>query len=248
MPSRLRIDWKKCPDGYELIEFDPSPVKWTTSEANDWKVKPPKGFSPEMTRLLGRWGMTLGPEPGEEQSTFQVIEPLGGESIRYDPMEGVPSLFMTFANTPCTPDGICGFASEYGLIGTGDYPERAEWWYLEIKSMRDALRLLDKPQDADLIAFKEVCENVFKRTEMTLKPAPSVADILQFTVYLEPQSLLAAMWLQLALSIEVASTIVRCQQCSNFIAVAPGTNRPDRKFCSDACRMRAYRKRKGTSR
>lgn len=36
----------------------------------------------------------------------------------------------------------------------------------------------------------------------------------------------------------------RCLECSNLIDVQRGTSRPDRRYCTDACRMRAYRKRK----
>jgi hypothetical protein len=35
----------------------------------------------------------------------------------------------------------------------------------------------------------------------------------------------------------------QCAECPNFIAVHPGASPPTRRYCSDACRMRAYRKR-----
>jgi hypothetical protein len=37
----------------------------------------------------------------------------------------------------------------------------------------------------------------------------------------------------------------RCEQCQTLFPVHPGFGRPEKKFCSDACRMRAYRKRMG---
>jgi hypothetical protein len=37
----------------------------------------------------------------------------------------------------------------------------------------------------------------------------------------------------------------RCEQCRAFFPVRRGLGRPEKKFCSDACRMRAYRKRRG---
>jgi hypothetical protein len=36
----------------------------------------------------------------------------------------------------------------------------------------------------------------------------------------------------------------QCAECPNWFAVHPGSSRPEKVFCSDACRMRAYRKRK----
>lgn len=36
----------------------------------------------------------------------------------------------------------------------------------------------------------------------------------------------------------------QCAECPNWFAVHPGSGRPEKAYCSDACRMRAYRKRK----
>jgi hypothetical protein len=42
-----------------------------------------------------------------------------------------------------------------------------------------------------------------------------------------------------------ANTVHRqCEECPTWFNVAPGSGRPEKQFCSDACRMRAYRKRK----
>ena len=36
----------------------------------------------------------------------------------------------------------------------------------------------------------------------------------------------------------------QCAECPNWFAVHAGSGRPEKAYCSDACRMRAYRKRK----
>ena len=38
----------------------------------------------------------------------------------------------------------------------------------------------------------------------------------------------------------------RCEQCRAFFPVRPGLGRPEKKYCSDACRMRAYRIREAS--
>jgi hypothetical protein len=38
----------------------------------------------------------------------------------------------------------------------------------------------------------------------------------------------------------------RCEQCQTFFPVHPGLGRPEKKYCSDACRMRAYRRREAS--
>jgi hypothetical protein len=38
----------------------------------------------------------------------------------------------------------------------------------------------------------------------------------------------------------------QCAECPNWFSIYPGSGRPEKQFCSDACRMRAYRERKKT--
>jgi hypothetical protein len=38
----------------------------------------------------------------------------------------------------------------------------------------------------------------------------------------------------------------RCEQCQTFFPVHPGLGRPEKKYCSDACRMKAYRIREAS--
>jgi hypothetical protein len=40
----------------------------------------------------------------------------------------------------------------------------------------------------------------------------------------------------------------RCEHCRSFFPVRPGLRRPEKKYCSDACRMKAYRARRGAVR
>lgn len=49
---------------------------------------------------------------------------------------------------------------------------------------------------------------------------------------------------QFALSLTGEQTVRKCDECGTFFGIHPGGSRPDKKFCSDACRMRAYRRRK----
>ena len=52
------------------------------------------------------------------------------------------------------------------------------------------------------------------------------------------------MWLQFANAIEGDRDYAQCVECASWFEIAPGSGRPDKRYCSDACRMRAYRKRK----
>ena len=59
-----------------------------------------------------------------------------------------------------------------------------------------------------------------------------------------PHNLIGALWLQLALAVEQSKSYRQCFECAKWFEVAPGVGRPEKQYCSDACRMRAYRKRK----
>ena len=59
-----------------------------------------------------------------------------------------------------------------------------------------------------------------------------------------PSSLLGAMWLQFSISIQRGSHYRRCAECGKHFELAPGMARSDKQFCSDACRVRANRRRK----
>ncbi|WP_281019562.1 hypothetical protein [Minwuia sp. IMCC3077] len=63
-------------------------------------------------------------------------------------------------------------------------------------------------------------------------------------ISMKPTGLLAAMWLQFALAIDGNIDFRQCSVCRSWFEIAPGRGRPEKSYCSDACRMRAYRKRK----
>jgi hypothetical protein len=64
------------------------------------------------------------------------------------------------------------------------------------------------------------------------------------TLSFVPPNLAAALWVQFALAVTNSSEIKKCEECPTWFEVAPGEGRPEKKYCSDACSMRAYRKRK----
>jgi hypothetical protein len=63
------------------------------------------------------------------------------------------------------------------------------------------------------------------------------------SLYEVPHSLIGALWLQFAQAIHGQKKFRLCE-CGTRFEVAPDTARKDKVFCSDACRARAYRRRK----
>jgi hypothetical protein len=63
---------------------------------------------------------------------------------------------------------------------------------------------------------------------------------------IRPHSLRDAIWAQLVLAIDGNVNLRGCVECRKWFTLEAGRGRSDKEYCSNACRMRAYRKRKGT--
>jgi hypothetical protein len=62
-------------------------------------------------------------------------------------------------------------------------------------------------------------------------------------LYIVPDGLIGALWLQFARAIERDSRFRQCAECGIWFELAPGTARADKLYCSTPCRTKAYRKR-----
>ena len=58
-----------------------------------------------------------------------------------------------------------------------------------------------------------------------------------------PHNLLGALWFQFASSISGNKSYRGCEVCGRAMEMSPDVNRADRRYCSDACRSRALRRR-----
>ena len=59
-----------------------------------------------------------------------------------------------------------------------------------------------------------------------------------------PRGLIGALWQQATLAIDGHVDFLQCRQCRDWFGISAEHARPEKLFCSNACRMRAYRKRK----
>jgi hypothetical protein len=65
-----------------------------------------------------------------------------------------------------------------------------------------------------------------------------------FQLKMIPHDLIGFMWVQFAEAVAGGKEFRQCASCARWMEIAPGQGRPEKVYCSDACRMRAYRKRK----
>jgi hypothetical protein len=57
-----------------------------------------------------------------------------------------------------------------------------------------------------------------------------------------------ALWLQLADAVVNQRDYARCRVCAKWFELSPEASRSHRRFCSDACRVSAYRGRQSLAR
>ncbi len=112
---------------------------------------------------------------------------------------------------------------------------------------------VSNPERLDLIEKKDFVTAAFFVVQdfindgLRARASPELkweASQQRHATHLVPSSLIGALWLQLALAVEGNKEHRQCHECKSWFEIFPGSGRPDKLYCSDACRMRAYRKRK----
>lgn len=78
------------------------------------------------------------------------------------------------------------------------------------------------------------------RLQMRVNWSPKAGLLLR----LHPRDLLTAIWLQFALAVTGDKQYRACDACGKSYEIAPDTARTNKVFCSNRCKVRAYRERK----
>ncbi len=174
----------------------------------------------------------------------------GRETERYRPVDMYPALFMELADSEATREGAARFISRYGLpnvVENNSIQTPAVLWTVlgNIKAIKSAVRSWEryrKTGKAEAL-IKRVTDELLREANLyvELRETPE-HDTL--SMVLVPISLIAAIWLQFAQAITANYGFRQCDECLTWFQVAPGKGRPEKRFCSNACSMRAYRKRK----
>jgi hypothetical protein len=248
MSALLEFECEVCVDGYEVITIDePEPEP------------DPEDDDPPTVVVFG---------------IKRMLQPRSERTRRFDLFSN-PSAFLEFVQTPDTPDAIKDFADRYGLLeplkvprlklegitlvvddnAQSVEPNRTESlisWSINIREMRQAVELWQKSKITG--DFSKIIRAIQKRLVVPMNPVPGVPvelllkkDPLSASARLciRPRSLLHALWAQLLLMIDGNVNLASCVQCRKWLTLEAGQGRSDKEYCSNACRMRAYRKRKG---
>ena len=171
-----------------------------------------------------------------------------------------PCLHRIVADCPPEKDAILDLAGRYGLLTVSLSrspvpgkpvpsallsPEPVEVWKATIRELRSAAELWDRIAAGDTRG-RELFE---RKLAANLARAPFHLTAVDgdggpFRLRYRPPDLRAALWQRLA---GEASGLIRCVRCPAPSCgrwfLTGGASRSDRQFCSDRCRVRAFRQR-----
>lgn len=202
-----------------------------------------------------------------EQQFGPVLSPVmanASELRHYQPMQREhAALFRVFAEVNfASQDAVMEFATRYGLLGlplqtqsisfpqpTGHngvnfaYGEAFLDWAAEICLMREGLRLVERSRTPD---NSRRLKWLFDRHLQHVQARLSFDGAGKPRLLLEPLTLIAALWLQLALAVTGDKRFVTCKFCRGLFEISTALTgfRRHREFCSDSCKTMDYRKRK----
>ena len=202
--------------------------------------------------------------PPDQSTPPRVIKPFTREHA---------GLFRDFGALTPTKKSVIAFANQFGLLGppiqregvTGPFeilklpgsyrvarpqllPHHS--WAAQITLMAKFLEFVD----ASLAVQRKTWSGLEPRINAVLTescgPVFEWAGARQpqrpFGLAWAPRGLLGALWLQATLSVTADKEFRQCRECGRLLEIskeATTGGRTNLRFCSDVCRMRAYRRR-----
>jgi hypothetical protein len=186
-----------------------------------------------------------------------VAKPSASPAREYN-TEEYPGLFLTFLKTEPTEQATLRFANRYGPLGLSENNEIIRSWsdvakehdtFAGWKSEIAAMRMVFdswKTQDTDWEWLQQQIDGLLTQHRVCPRFGRDVKRG-KWTLRFAPSNLAGALWLQLAESIAGDKRWEGCPGCGQWIEVKTAERRADRRYCSEACRAKAYRARKQRS-
>jgi len=232
----------------DLIEFE-----WLRcQDGAGYRVAPSRSPKP-VVRLEGKKAISLPQWTGKDASG-DSIETIGKKQFGlYPPAQHYSALFQIFADKPATAEGICEFFNAFGPLELpGGARPRAGPAYHSVSlrcmlvhqaALRHAIDLFNAGNLVDFTAgFNVGCNLSRGQLRPELRPLSDGKLGLAFV----PSSLIQFLWLQLALHAASDAELLRCAQCGMPFCVGTGTARRNTaRYCSNRCKVAAYKARKG---
>jgi len=201
------------------------------------------------------WLAMVQPSPEEVRANLAV----GREPFRaYRPMEESPELFLLFSELEPTPEAILAFANKYACpVGPDDWLGTLADWQSGISEMKRAVALweaVETEKGRALALAREQLDEMLAalvvniRAHFTGERTKAGALDLWLTV----KTLGEVLWVQFLAALLERRQFGRCAWCGRPFPIAQeriGRRRvrSDRVFCTDACRVKQYLRRRKTA-
>ena len=183
-----------------------------------------------------------------------------------------PDLYLDFASRRATPTTILELATRFGFLGmhgdplAGDYVDVSEpnrifdqdtelrvesgsRWLAEFASTRSILdewtNLQQRGDRSEIAAFIEDRYRYPMGGELGFQIRID-AETGEMESQVIATTLSSFLEIQIGMAIAAVPGHRKCGSCTKWFPVFPAEGRPEKLYCSDACRMRAYRKRKSS--
>ncbi len=241
--------------GYEIIGASP----WQGREGGTVKPRPPQQIEP-MLSLRAGYSVNL-----LYDADYIPLSEYPGLFMLFAQMERDQDMVLAFAHM----FGRLGLLEIVALPTVQRehvVAERVDWldkldtfegrylcfaeplrrWYEEMDHLRDAVMLWDRFRDepTNTIVAKELRSRVRERLS-NVNPTLHFEEARpQLCVSITPSTLSEALWLQLALAIDGRKDFKRCPTCGQWFEIGKYGTRRDKKYCSGACKQKAYDKRR----
>jgi hypothetical protein len=138
------------------------------------------------------------------------------------------------------------FGKNLGLLDGhyGCYAERLKSWYAGIDEMNKAIQLWEASKAGRAGATEKLQAQINEKLRAVSATAYLNSSGNSLELYVTPNHLYAALWLQLALAVDGRKAYKQCPKCQNWFEIGKWGSRADKKFCSNKCRQAAYDARK----
>jgi hypothetical protein len=258
MSALLEFECRPAAGGYDVIAFDKTKIRRAEHRSDGgFNVELAPDASEDDRYAVNRWGrewarMWLMFTP---QDVIEFLRPRSDRTKRFDLFQTGKSTFVEFATRALTKEGVRALADRYGPLFENDHAgHRIDIWYTEMSALRKAVDLWDKANTT--LDFNRVIRALKQpASEPSSKGKPSGTDAKVLLkkdpiegsarLCIRPSNLRDALWIQLAMAIDGNLNLRTCVECRSWFTLDASRGRSDKEYCSNACRMRAYRKRKG---
>jgi hypothetical protein len=243
----LKFECRPAVGGYHFVSFDPSKFEdhhfLGDSVSSDQKELPEDATDDERY-LLSRLG-TYVRIHGAHSALTTYLVPNTQQTKRFDLFSADPQAFLKLARLSITPEAAVTFANRFGPLIDGTLVESFYDWAVAVKEMRKGVSAWEHAQQTG--NYAKLSRLFGERPISEWKLDVLLANVKSGApqISLKPPVLIGALEVQFGLAITGDHQLGTCVECGGWFSIPANRGRSDKKYCSDACRMRACRKRKG---